>query len=146
MLKKPSFKALILKTNERSRNQRTITINIILPLYVKNVYHNYDHTVVLFCLMRIVPNDNLISPENFFSGFLNAILLNILCVANKTETWHLSQPFSSCMFLWPGEFRGSCGLRGCRGCTKNPPNTKSTKFNLTLGGNEFCGFQGKMFS
>ena len=49
----------------------------------------------------------------------------------------------------PGEFRGSRGLRGCRGRTKNPPNTKSAEFILTLGGNEFrglCGFQGEMFS
>ena len=49
----------------------------------------------------------------------------------------------------PGEFRGSLGLRGCRGRTKNPPNKKSAEFILTLGGNEFrghCGFQGEMFS
>ena len=49
----------------------------------------------------------------------------------------------------PGELRGSRGLRGCHGRTKNPPNTKSAEFILTLGGNEFrglCGFQGKMFS
>ena len=29
---------------------------------------------------------------------------------------------------------------------ENPPNTKSAEFILTLGGNEFCGFQGEMFS
>ena len=33
--------------------------------------------------------------------------------------------------VWPGEL---CGSRGCRGRTKNPPNTKSVKFTLTLGG------------
>ena len=49
----------------------------------------------------------------------------------------------------PGEFRGCRGLRGCRGRTKNPPNTKSAEFILTLGENEFRGlrgFQSKIFS
>ena len=46
----------------------------------------------------------------------------------------------------PGELRGSRGLHGCRGCTKNPPNAISAEFILTLGGNEFHGFQGEMFS
>ena len=47
-----------------------------------------------------------------------------------------------CAFSRPGEFRGSCGLHGCRGHTKNPPNTKSVEFTLTLGENEFCGLCG----
>ena len=42
----------------------------------------------------------------------------------------------------PGEFRGSRGLCGCRGRTKNPPNTKSAEFILTLGENEFRGLRG----
>ena len=40
----------------------------------------------------------------------------------------------------------SADLAGLRGCTKNPPNTKSAEFILTLGGNEFRGFQSEMFS
>ena len=84
MPKKLSFKASsIQKTNEKSRNQKTITINIILPLLVKNAITQVTtmiiHVVcasIIFFLMKIVPNGNLISLENFFSDFLSVVILS----------------------------------------------------------------------